>query len=325
MKNKFPLYFLVVLFVPALSLAGEQYEQMQSLLKKMHKAAHTMNYEGTFVYGQRDQLSSMRIIHSISDNEEKERLVSMDGSGREVIRNGNTVTCILPDTKSVVVEKSRPSTKFPPAFPISVDRLKAHYAFKIIDGSKVAGRNTKKIMIMPKDNLRYGHHLWVDNETGLLLKTHLLNEESRKLEQFMFTQISFLDKIPASWLMPAVSGKEFKWYEAEKVKPDNEKIKKSSGWYVSSMPKGFMPDMQRKHMIPANSMPVEHMVFSDGLSSISVFVEESTNEKKDNLMGSSHVGAVHAHGRKMNGYHVTVVGEAPLAAIKMISQSVKKK
>jgi len=316
---------LIALFVPALVVAGEHYEQMQVLLKKMHKAAHTMNYEGTFVYGQKDQLSSMRIIHSASDNEEKERLVSMDGSGREVIRKGNSVTCILPDTRTVVVEKSRPATQFPPAFPMSVDRLTSHYAFKITDGNNVAGRSTKKIMIMPKDKLRYGHHLWVDSETGLLLKTHLLNENSRKLEQFMFTQISFLDKIPDSWLMPAISGKDFNWYEAEKVSPDNKKTTKSSSWYVSSLPKGFVPDMQRKHMMPTHSMPVEHMVFSDGLSSISVFIEESKNEKKDDLMGSSHMGAVHAHGRKINGYHVTVVGEAPLAAIKMISMSVKQK
>jgi sigma-E factor negative regulatory protein RseB len=86
-----------------------------------------------------------------------------------------------------------------------------------------------------------------------------------------------------------------------------------------------MPDMQRKAMMPANSMPVEHMVFSDGLSSISVFIEKEMEGNKDNLMGSSRMGAVHAHGRQVDGYHVTVVGEAPLAAIKMISDAVQQK
>lgn len=324
MKNKYLSYLYIALFIPGLSLAGEHYEQMQTFLKKMHTAAHTLNYEGTFVYGQDDQLSSMRIIHSASESEEKERLVSMDGSGREVIRNGDSVKCILPDTKSVVVEKSRPETQFPPAFPMSVDRISSHYEFKIIDGNKVAGRDTQQIMITPKDKLRYGHHLWIDKETGLLLKTHLLNEKSQKLEQFMFTQISFLDKIPNSWLMPAVSGRNFQWYQADEQQTEQDSNKPSS-WQVTTLPKGFMPDMQRKHMMPSNSMPVEHMVFSDGLSSISVFIEKNKADTKDNLMGSSHMGAVHAHGRNMNGYHVTVVGEAPLAAIKMISQSVKPK
>jgi len=325
MKNKFWFYLLIVLFVPALSLASEQYQQMQTLLKKMQKAAHSVNYEGTFVYGQKDQLSSMRLIHSVSNNEEKERLISMDGSGREVIRRGNTVTCILPDSRTVVVDKSRPVTQFPPVFPMSIKRLETHYSFKVIDGDQVAGRNTQKIMMIPKDNMRYGHHLWVDDETGLLLKTHLLNERAQKLEQFMFTQISFPDKIPASWLMPAVSGKEFNWYEADKAAPTDEEFKKTSTWAVEFLPKGFMPDMQRKHVMPSNAMPIEHMVFSDGLSSVSVFIEKGNNDKKDNLMGSSHVGAVHAHGRKMKDYHITVIGEVPLATIKMISQSVRQK
>ncbi|MGD8811180.1 MAG: MucB/RseB C-terminal domain-containing protein [Thioalkalispiraceae bacterium] len=324
MKNKFISVLLIVFLFPVLSLASDDYEQMQILLKKMHKAAHTLNYEGTFVYGQKDQLSSMRIIHSATDNEEKERLVSMDGSGREVIRNGDSVKCILPDTKSVVVDKTRADTQFPPAFPMSIDRLTSHYAFKVTDGKKVAGRSTQKIMIQPMDKLRYGHHLWVDKETGLLLKTHLLNERSQKLEQFMFTQISFFDEIPDTWLQPAISGKDFNWYKADETKPP-VKSKKTSQWYVSNLPAGFMPDMQRKAMMPANSMPVEHMVFSDGLSSISVFIEKEMEGNKDNLMGSSRMGAVHAHGRQVDGYHVTVVGEAPLAAIKMISDAVQQK
>lgn len=321
MKNKLTVVIFAT-FLPLLAFATDHYQQVQSWLKKMHTAAHTLNYEGTFVYGQKEQLSSMRIIHSATESEEKERLVSMDGSGREVIRKGDSVTCILPDTKTVVVEKSRPATQFPPAFPMSIDRLTSNYDFKVIDGSQVAGRHTQKIIITPKDKMRYGHHLWVDKETGLLLKTYLLNERSRKLEQFMFTQINFFDKIPASWLMPAVSGKDFNWYEAQQ--PEAAVEKKNSNWTVTSLPDGFVPDMQRKHMAPSNSMPVEHMVFSDGLSSISVFIEKDVNNK-DNLVGSSHMGAVHAHGHKLNGYHVTVVGEAPLKSIKMVSQSVKKK
>src|SRR5210317_218331 len=122
MKNKVS-FLTLLLFIPALAIASDHYEQVQKWLKKMHHAAHTLNYEGTFVYGQKDQLSSMRIIHSADEKEEKERLVSMDGSGREVIRKGDSVKCILPDTKTVVVEKSRPTSQFPPMFPTSLERL----------------------------------------------------------------------------------------------------------------------------------------------------------------------------------------------------------
>jgi sigma-E factor negative regulatory protein RseB len=92
-------------------------EGVQPWLEKMHRAAHMLNYEGTFVYGQQDQLSSVRIIHSVSELGERERLVSMDGTGREIFRDGDRVTCIYPDSQSVMVEKSRPRASYPPTFP----------------------------------------------------------------------------------------------------------------------------------------------------------------------------------------------------------------
>ena len=158
MKSK-TRFSLTLLFLPLLAFASDQHALVQEWLKKMHTAAHTLNYEGTFVYGQKDQLSSMRIIHSANDKEEKERLVSMDGSGREVIRKGNSVTCILPDTQTVVVEKSRTDSQFPPMFPTTIERLTPNYDFKVMDRSRIAGRKTQKISITPKDDIRYGHHL----------------------------------------------------------------------------------------------------------------------------------------------------------------------
>lgn len=323
MKSKLAITFLTVI-VPLQVVWASSIEEVQTWLEKMHHAAHMLNYEGTFVYGQHNQLSSMRIIHSVSAEGERERLISMDGTGREVIRDGNTVTCILPDSQSVMVEKSRPETNFPPTFPMKVGNLSKYYKLSLAGRDKVAGKATRKILITPRDDLRYGHALWVHEKSGLLLKTLLLNEKHEPVEQFMFTQITFMDKIPTKMLESSIDSKDFTWYESKETEQQVESTSKSP-WHVGHLPPGFKQDMKRMYRMPTSIMPVEHRVYSDGLASVSVFIEKNNDEEKDNLFGSSHMGAVNAHGRKLDGYHVTVVGEVPQAAVRMIGESVQFK
>lgn len=92
---------------------------------------------------------------------------------------------------------------------------------------------------------------------------------------------------------------------------------------MTALPAGFEQDMTRIHQIPTSIMPVEHRIYSDGLASVSVFIEKNAEKGEDNLFGGSHMGAVNAHGRTLNGYHVTVVGEVPQATVKMIGESVR--
>lgn len=321
MRNKLAAALLGVA-IPLQSLWASDIEGVQPWLEKMHRAAHMLNYEGTFVYGQEDQLNSIRIIHSVSERGERERLISMDGSGREVLRDGDRVTCIYPDSQSVMVEKSRPRTKFPPMFPVKVGELDNYYELSLAGKYRVAGEPTQKILIRPRDKLRYGHALWVHEKTGLLLKTNLLNENNKPVEQFMFTQIIFLDAVPEEALQSDINKENFTWYEAKNAQVVDED-KQDSSWQVTAMPPGFKQDMTRMHRLPTSIMPVEHRVYSDGLASVSVFIEKSDEQDADNLIGGSHMGAVNAHGRTLNGYHVTVVGEVPQATVKMIGESVR--
>ncbi|MDZ7805081.1 MucB/RseB C-terminal domain-containing protein [Thiohalophilus sp.] len=319
MRNK----LATVLFGAGLSLQAwaSDIAEVEPWLEKMHQAAHMLNYEGTFVYGQQDQLSSIRIIHSVSEAGERERLISMDGTGREVLRDGDRVICIYPDSQSVMVEKSRPRAKYPPIFPVKVGELNDHYRLSLAGKDKVAGEPTQKILIEPRDNLRYGHLLWVHEKTGLLLKTNLLNENNKPVEQFMFTQIIFLDDVPEDALEPDINKEDFTWYEAS-GNTQSDEAEQASAWHIATLPPGFKQDMSRMHRIPNSVMPVEHRVYSDGLASVSVFIEKDDNKSGDNLFGGSHMGAVNAHGRNLNGYHVTVVGEVPQATVKMIGESV---
>jgi sigma-E factor negative regulatory protein RseB len=313
------LLMVLCLASPLVAFAT-QLEEVQGWLQKMYHAAHTLNYEGTFVYGQHERLSSMRIIHRVTPEGEKERLISMDGTGREVIRDGGKVTCFLPDTKAVVVEKSRKLKKFPPEFPMNLDDLKNYYTFSLIGDSRVAGHITQGIEIVPKDPYRYGHQLWVEKKTGLLLKTHLLDENNKPIEQFVFTQVSFLDQVSDDKMVPAMDTKKFTWYEAKDTNDKDDKDE--ADFNVDWLPGGFKQDMNRMQNMPTGGMPVKHMVYSDGLSSVSVFIEEDVQHDPANLMGGSRMGAINAHGRHLGEYHVTVVGEVPQLTVQKICEAI---
>ncbi len=311
------------LLLPILALAAEPLKEVEAWLQKMQRAAHTLNYEGTFVYGHDNNLTSMRIIHRADERGEQERLIALDGSGREVVRNDDGVACIMPDAQSVVVESKRTHKQFPPAFPMRIDNLTAIYRFRLAGEQQVAGRTTQRIDIQPRDAYRYGHRLWIDRETGLLLKTHLVDEQGQAVEQFMFTRIRFLDEVPDEWLQPTVDASRFTRYEARSDAPlvmDNP-----PGVTIGWMPPGFYEDLQRMQRLPASTHPVEHLVFSDGLASVSVFLEEEVERDAANLIGATRMGAVNAHGRSLGDYHVTVVGEVPHLTVQKISTAVRLK
>lgn len=311
----------VCMLIPLnLALADQHQEEIQAWLEKMHSAVHGLSYEGIFVYGQHNQISSMKIIHSADKNGERERLISMDGSGREIIRDNNKVTCYLPDKNSVVVQKSRPRSNFPPRFPIDINTLQKNYYLSLDGKGKVAGYISQKINILPKDKFRYGYHLWVEEKTGLLLKTHLVVEDDTPVEQFMFTQLHFHDQIPDALLQPGVDSSKFNWFEAP-AKKQLASTKAARNWQVRNLPAGFLPDMKRMTTLPENLMPVEHLIFSDGLATVSVFIEEMM-DSENNLRGGSHMGAVHAFGRALDDFYVTVIGEVPFVTVKMIAESV---
>ncbi len=304
--------------MPAAVLADNG--NVEAWLQKMHHAAHMSNYTGTFVYQQDSQMSLMRIIHAATKDGEHERLVSLDDVGREVIRTKGSVTCILPDSKSVVVEKGRPEQQFPPAFPMKIESLQSYYKFELMKQETVAERTAQKIVISPKDQYRYGHNLWVDSETGLLLKTHLIDENGNLLEQFMFTEIEFMDNVPEKLLKPRITGDTYTWHEAKKPDVDIDAERDGGKWMVRSLPAGFRSDMKRHHNMP-NQKEVQHLVFTDGLASVSIFIEKH-QPSMPNLVGASSMGAVNAFGKLVKTHHVTAVGEVPRATVQMISESV---
>lgn len=316
--HRIPLLF--VLFVSiAPSLWAQTPEDAHVWLERMTQAAQALNYDGTFVYRSGQQMESMRIIHRADSSGERSRLVSLSGAKREVLRTRTQVICILPDDKSVVVAKTRPPSLFAATLISARKGFASYYALSVSGGDRVAGRSTEVIDLAPKDSYRYGYRLWVDRETGLLLKSDLLGEGGMPLEQFIYTSISLPTEIPDSLLEPGISGRALTWHISEEKKNLDEDAE--SQWEVTWLPDGFMMSDHADNPVPTSRMPVQQMVYTDGLASLSVFIEH-LDSAGEPLEGLSVMGALNAYGRLLDGYQVTVVGEVPASTVQSVAGSV---
>ena len=306
-------------FAPVVSADGENTPRAQDLINQMSRASRQLNYDGIFVYRRGSRMDTMRLIHKADSEGERERMVSLTGYAREVIRDNKSVTCIFPDNQAVMVEKSRPRKFLAAKLPEPIEKVADYYTFSVAGKDRVAGRSAWIINIIPKDDFRYGYQLWIDEETRLLLKSELKDASGKPVEQILFTHLQVVDDIPDRLLKPAISGKGFTWYSGS-----TEEVPLPSAthvWTVIDMPAGFAMSDYEKQSIDNNVMPVEHMIYSDGLATVSVFIEKVKNSP-DIMNGASHMGGVNTFATHANGYQVTAVGEVPQKTVRLMANSV---
>lgn len=295
--------------------AGDPSLEAYQWLEKMAQAKHTLNYNGTFVYLHEGQMASLRISHRVDAQGEHERLLSLDGTAREVVHDNRVITCLLPNSKVVTVNEDSAQEPFAGPVPTGVDDLGKHYSLSAMGQGRIAGRLAKRILIRPKDTYRYGYHLWLDAASGLLLKSNLLNQEGALVEQVMFTTIDVEQpKLPYKADAPACP-KDLLEKQAESQKGEGK------GWQVRQLPQGFRLAQHTRRLMRNQRIPVEHMVLTDGLASVSVFIERL--DANDKFIGQSHMGVVNAYGTILNEHQVTVVGVVPQPTVQMIGQSIR--
>ena len=315
----------------ATSPADDDVGEVRGLLDRMVRASRSLDYIGTFVYRNGSMLQSMKIIHRADTNGSRERLVALSGAAREVIRDGERVTCILPDDRTVVVARRRPdrldrmyrSTVLEPEISIGSDTAEL-YSLTIDGVERVADREATVIHVRPKDRYRYGFRLAVDHETGLLLKSELLDSSRTTLEQIVYTHLDLPESIPDDALKPRISDAGFTRYEADAGPgADGGSISRPQEWMIGWLPAGFRMTDESYGPIQSNRDSVDHRVYSDGLVSLSIFIEQEL-DAGDRFEGPSSVGAVNAFSRIIDEYQLSVVGEVPGITVDKVAASIVK-
>jgi len=292
----------------------------EQLLDKMTTALKTLNYKGTFVHIAGDNVESMSIVHGSDSKGELEHMLSLNGEAREVIRTHSLVTCIWPDSQSVVVSQSKPRNPLPTLdAAISNDEV---YQLALIDSDRVAGVDTHVLEIQPRDQYRYGYRLWVDKETNMLLRSLLFDQNNQAIEQAMFTSIAYPQSIEGSLFKTNVSENKISWREPKAVDPE----KQPNRVQFENLPAGYSKVSELYRPMPINDGPVSHVMLSDGMSSVSVYVEHVMEANQDkSLVGHSSMGAMNAFSLSLEKGFVTAVGEVPMEAVKLIAEAARLK
>lgn len=300
----------------------------RQLLDAMAAASRKLNYAGTFIYQRGNQTDAMQIIHKADGDEEQERLISLTGIAREVVRNNEFVTCIFPDKQHIRIDKSQPHRRLISAqISQPIEKIAENYDFRVAGQDRVAGRNAWIVNVLPRDQYRYGYQLWIDVSSKLLLKSELRDENGRLQELVMFTELEILDDIDDQRLASTLEGVDITWQEQTGSPATPGEVRKLNDladgelWQVEWMPQGFSLSEHTYELLANSPRPVQHLVFTDGLSMVSVFVEKLGDD--DSIMiGPSSVGAVNAFARQTEGHQVMVVGEVPQMTVRLMASSV---
>jgi len=282
------------------------------LLNRMGVAVQMTSYQGTVIRIQDGKAEALKVIHTVTDGVIREKVVAQEGNGLEIIRNGNEVHRILPDSKSVLVEEWDDQSTLFSTLPSSQVRFGSEYDVSIVREERVAGRQTVLIAIRPHDIYRYGHRIWLDTETAFPLQTQLIGEDGTAIEQVKFADISLNKEIHASALAPSVSTENFRWLNqpSRHVKREVE-----TTWESTDLPSGFRAVATHGETLPGSEEVVMHILYSDGLANVSVFIAQ---QDQASSAGPSRVGGSNSYSASIDGSRITAVGEVPAVTVEQI-------
>ena len=289
-------------------------------LMKINEASAKTNFHGTFVYIHGDSVEAMEVTRRIdSAGMMEERLYSLNGEPREVIRSMNKVWCYIPD-QNVVVHDYRQASEsgFPRLLPSDLTGLLEFYDFEMGEPARIANREAVGIRVVPRDAYRYGYNLWADADSGLLLRSDLVTPDQQIVEQYLFVSVEIGGDIPDRMLAPVNDTGEMQLFG--NTGPVSAPVD-DSRWTLTNLPEGFKLTRHFRRMSPMDAGEVEHMVFTDGLSSFSVFIK-AASDRQSTMEGLSRMGAVHAFRRNVSDYRVTVMGEVPAMTVEYLASGV---
>ncbi|MFO1377545.1 MAG: MucB/RseB C-terminal domain-containing protein [Steroidobacteraceae bacterium] len=296
-------------------------ESARQLLARMSEALARGSYSGEFLHSNGSHQERMRIVHRVRDGRVSERLVALEGNGREVVREGDEVICYLPDRRVALIERratGQPLLGTLPQFGADVEKW---YELDIVDrDTKVLGGNARVVAVRPRDQYRFGYRLWIDERTYLPVRTELCDAAGRAIERVEFSALELRSDISDAEFEPAVDASGFRW-----VRQAREPARNDLPWRVAGAPPGFRVSAAQYQSFQGSAAPVPHLVVSDGLATVSVFVEPRGGESpgRSRLQRMQRVGASNTFTTSIEGHRVTAVGEVPSATVQAIASGLQ--
>jgi len=293
--------------------AGQSEQDAYRWLARMNQALAEQEYEGHYVSREGESLEAMRIRHTKRHGQDWEYLLSLNGTAREVIRGGGRISTIQPQGGRLAITQRVATQRREPLAPIDPDRLGGWYLLTLGGEERVAGRNGRVLFIQPKDDLRYGYRLVIDSMVGLPLDITLLRRDGAIVSELMFVELRVLtggDEDAGA----AASKPRAELETTEQQRNQARRILAELG--LDPVRIGFVPELYQTRRIGRNDQAGEHLVLSDGLATISVYIEPVDDEQP--FVGATQLGSISALGRNIEGRQLTLVGEVPMQTLEQL-------
>ncbi|MDD9811906.1 MAG: MucB/RseB C-terminal domain-containing protein [Gammaproteobacteria bacterium] len=306
-------------------------------LVKINRAAAQVSFSGVFVHLDDGELHATRVIHRVTDGMLQARMMALNGERREVVRDADGIRCYLPESKLGVAD-SREALQggFPRLESGDLARLGQRYKFTAAGVARIAGRMAQRIDIAPADQFRYGYHLWADTVTGLLLRSDLVSDSGEVLEKYQFVSIDFDRAISDSELQAESRAAPLQWYGRDApVSPASSESADSVDsaaaaapaqplpWRFAQRPPGYELSRRIRRMSPLGGREIEHLIWSDGLSTLSIFIKPLGPGARVNWEGPMRMGAVQTYHRNLAGHRITVMGEVPARTVQAFAEGME--
>lgn len=287
-------------------------------LARMHDASRQRNYIGTFVVtSNTGQMSSARIWHACDGQRQVERIESLSGAPRSTFRRDDEVLTFLPETRTVRSERREAFGLFPELLKPNENAIPEFYSARRVGSDRVAGFDADIVQVLPTDSLRFGYRIWSEKKSGLVVKLQTLDQTGKVLEQAAFSELQLDAPVRMAKLLQMMAvpdGWRVEKTDAVKTTPATE------GWALRVPVAGFRSMSCYKR--PAEG--VLQWIFSDGLASVSLFVEsyDRQHHQQEGVFAS---GATHTVTRRLQDWWITAVGEVPPQTLKAFSQSLERR
>lgn len=292
-------------------------------LSRMHEASRQRSYTGTLVVSAGAAMSASKIWHVCDGQQQVERIDSLTGAPRTTIRRNNEVITFAPESKTATVEKRESLGLFPDMGRTPSNQIPLFYSAREVGVQRVAGHLADTVEILPRDEWRFGYRIWSEQQSGLVVKIQTLGEQGAVLEQVAFTELQLDAPVSMDKLKQAM--KDTRGYEV--IKPALKKTTaEAQGWRLKEAIPGFQSmschTREAGQGLAPGQAPMQ-WVFSDGLASVSLFVEPF-DEQRHRQEKPAAVGATHSVGRRVGDHWVTAMGEVPLATLKRFIQAIER-
>ncbi|MEO0421654.1 MAG: MucB/RseB C-terminal domain-containing protein [Pseudomonadota bacterium] len=307
---------LAAVLASAGALAGEPLAWLQ----RMNAAVDGLNYTGTFVHLSGSESRTMQVVHRAATQSSPvaERLLSLDGPEREVLREDMVTRCTMPADRAVVIDSGGESP-LRAALPNYEGGVQDLYNITFLGEERVAGRRTRRIAVRPLDRYRFGYQFWLDTATAMPLKTMTVGEHGRVVELMHFTEIDFPSAIEEGLLAPTLPSDGYRTLQASPV--GEHELREEAEWTADRLPRGFRLSIATRELA-ADGPFAEHLVYSDGLASVSVFIERAQAARRARTTFAE-LGAASAFSRTVGAYQIVVIGEVPADTVTMIGRSIR--